>query len=228
MHALGHSPTFPNNAQNTAGSGWCPEELYNQDLPDLKARRSAIARDHLGFMQSPAHRDTILNPHWTKVDLGIHWHGKHFAYVQQFSDPQVTWDAVPWYNSSTGTLILRGQLGPDHPLRSNASILEARLHYDPLPRPLTPGQLARTYCHGEGIPVALVSPPQNNTHHAPPVATKPCPRPQDQPTNPPTSYLEAQTLFDNARTLAENASTIWHEVERIHAETWQKIGRAHV
>ena len=100
-----------------------------------------------GYMESPGHRENIVNPLHKKVNLGIACNRTHCATDQQFAGDYVEFSQRPTITS--GILHLAGRLAGDF------TLVSIHVWYDPPPRPLTLGQLDKTYCYDAGTsPVA--------------------------------------------------------------------------
>ena len=101
-------------------------------------------------MESPGHRENILDPLHRRVSLGIARH-RGVWLVQHFEGDYVGYEQLLSIND--GILTLRGNL------RNGARMADAELlaiTYYPPPHTLTPGQLFRTYCYTSGHFVAAV------------------------------------------------------------------------
>lgn len=107
-----------------------------------------------GFMASPGHRETILDPDYRVMHLGLAWDGRVFKMVQHFEGPAVVMAEPPGLRD--GVLRASGELPGELAFREGGTFT-AGLVYDPPPRALTRGQLARTSCYGGGELVAVVA-----------------------------------------------------------------------
>ncbi len=109
-----------------------------------------------GWLDSPGHRETMLNPSYRKVNVGLAWDRNTFKAIQHFEGDYVRLTQVPAILN--GELTLAGRLeeyyefGATHPLM-------ALIVYDPKPRTLTPEQLLQTSCYSHGEFIAAIVPP---------------------------------------------------------------------
>ena len=109
-----------------------------------------------GWMNSPGHRETILNPEYRKVSLGLAWDRNTFKAIQHFEGDHVEYAKLPAIED--GVLELEGELRNDHSFTGTIPMM-ALIVYDPKPRRLTAGQLARTYCYEHGEYTEILIPP---------------------------------------------------------------------
>ena len=106
-----------------------------------------------GFMESPGHRDNILNPLHTAVNIGIAYDAKALSIVQQFEG-----DYIDFVNPPTiinGTLRLVGETKLGH-------ADQIQVWFEQLPLPLSRRQLLSTHSYSlgaGGLPIAFVRPP---------------------------------------------------------------------
>lgn len=108
--------------------------------------------DHMeGLMSSIGHRWNILNDKHVFANLGIAYNGHTSTVVQQFEGNYLQYVRKPQFEDRM--LKLEGVLF------YGLELVWAELHYDPLPKPLTLGQLGRTYCYGTGEPITLILEP---------------------------------------------------------------------
>lgn len=91
------------------------------------------------------HRDTILDPIYDTVNIGIAFTDSHVTYYQHFEYTRLTHETVP--NLTDG--ILRLWVRP----RTGLEIGPIGVYYDPLPTPKRPEEIARltAYCVGGGF-----------------------------------------------------------------------------
>ena len=111
----------------------------------------SIASLQWGMMYDDAHadwghRDTILNPHYDTVSLGIAHSNQGTAYYQHFEYTGLEWRQPPSINDGLLAFAAR-------PLDAAYRIVRAVIHYDPLPQPRTPAEIGRleSYCAGGGF-----------------------------------------------------------------------------
>lgn len=137
--------------QNAAGSMLtadcaAPGIVCNPEPPE-----ESIASLQWGMMYDDAHadwghRDTIINPHYDTVSLGIAHSNQGTAYYQHFEYTGLEWRQPPAINDGVLTFAAR-------PLDSNYRIVNAVIHYDPIPQPRTPAEIhgLQPYCTGGGF-----------------------------------------------------------------------------
>ena len=146
----------------------------------------------LAWMESPGHRDAVLNPAVNTLHLGIAHDSHNLRIVQHFEARYVNYRETPAVDHN-GTLKasanVTGATIPDGPFPF------IQIGYEPPPQPLARGQLARTSAvcipahvasirpQGPTPPVTATSPTK---HQPPPASTPPppIPRPPRQPAPP--------------------------------------------
>ena len=111
-----------------------------------------------GWLESPGHRETMLSPEYRRVNIGLAWNRNVFKAIQHFEGDYVEMDRLPTIED--GVLDLEGNLSNSYTFTGTVPLI-AFIFYDPRPRRLTGGQLARTYCYGHGELIAALIPP----HH---------------------------------------------------------------
>ena len=110
-----------------------------------------------GWLESPGHRKTMLNPEYRKVNIGLAWNRNVLKAIQHFEGDYVEMNKLPAIED--GVLELKGNLTSSYTFTGTLPLV-AVIVYDPRPRRLTGGQLARTYCYGHGELIAALIPPQ--------------------------------------------------------------------
>ena len=136
------------------GSDYCikPSDGYRAIASINQEVREAVE----SLMGSPGHRANILRPFHKKVNIGLAWDRYNFKAYQHFEGDYVEYDSLP---SIIGTVLsLSGRVKNGAQLK-NPHDLSVRIYYDPPPHLLTRGQLARTYCYDNGLPVAALRQP---------------------------------------------------------------------
>ena len=212
------------NGENISGLGYCITEADGYapigSLPD------EIDDVMDGFMNSPGHRKTILDPRYTGVDIGLVWGPYGMTTVQHFTGALALFLEPP--SLSDGVLRLDGNVGLDYSLDRDS--LRVQVYYDPPPTPLTRGQVSRTSCYGYGAPVAALRPPlglsRRYTADTYTATRSPCPNPYDAPPDAPaaTSHDEAHELWRQAREMAASQPDETFTVSWITASTWDTNG----
>ena len=100
-----------------------------------------------GWLGSPGHRETMLSPEYRRVNIGLAWDRNVFKAIQHFEGDYVDLSRLPVIED--GVLELEGNLSSNYTFTGTVPLI-AFIVYDPRPRRLTGGQLARTYCYGHG------------------------------------------------------------------------------
>lgn len=142
---------YQGNAEIVSGLNYC---MGPRDGHDVVSLRLDIGEMVDGFMNGTNHRDVVLDPRHTSVNLGIAWDQYntrmvlHFEYgYVSFAEPPHIWNGTLSFN---GTLL--------NGAGSRWDMVVVQMFHDPPPHPLTAGQLARTYGYGYGIPVDYYRP----------------------------------------------------------------------
>ena len=149
------------NAENVAGSSYCPSRstLY-APVSDINR---GIEEAMEGWMDSPGHREAILDPWARKVNIGLEWGMYNFTAVQQFEGDYVEYALLPTLEGTTLTVVGRLKNGMSFDSDEELDVL---IFYDPPPATLTKGQVVRTYCYDAGVPVATVrEPPPRGSYY---------------------------------------------------------------
>ena len=81
------------NAENAHGSDYCI--TWADHIRAIGNIREDIADVVAGWMDSPGHRDTMLDPLHKKVNIGIAWDRYNFKAFQHFEGDYVTFTAMP-------------------------------------------------------------------------------------------------------------------------------------
>lgn len=193
-------------SENVSGVSYCPPD------PDRYVK-STLSEDiieaHNGLMDSPGHRRNILDPAHRKVGIGVSSSDPNVWVVQLFASDYIEFPVVPTIDAGTLSFAYRignGAIESDYP--PNAFV-----EHDPLPYPLTRGQIARTYCSSGGRAIAGLRPAldggyfwPNDTYEA---ETSACPDPYLVPSESPSpsSYDEASLLHGQAYAASEEGAT---------------------
>ena len=147
------------NAENVHGASFCPADPWSY-LQKSLAEEAQEAFESL--MNSPSHRANILRPAHRLLHLGMAYRAPNFWLAQHFSGHYAAFTQLPE--------IENGRLSFDMSACNGAQIsgddLGVQVRYDPLPAPLTPGQLQQTSCYSRGPAVAaLRRPPERNRRY---------------------------------------------------------------
>lgn len=142
------------NGENFSGNGECglADTLLNWNDDPLEMVADSVA----GLLDSPGHRETMLSPEYRKVNIGLAWDRNVFKVVQHFEGDYVELDVLPVIED--GMLELEGNLTPENAFTGWVPLM-VLIVYDPAPRQLSTGQLARTYCYGHGEVIGAFIPP---------------------------------------------------------------------
>ena len=142
------------NGENFSGHGECglADTLlsWNDDPMEM------VADSVEGLLGSPGHRETMLSPEYRKVNIGLAWDRNVFKVIQHFEGDYIELDTIPAIED--GVLELEGTLTVGHAFTGQIPLM-ALIVYDPAPRQLSAGQLARTYCYGHGESTLAFIPP---------------------------------------------------------------------
>ena len=157
-----------------------PEEMLRESVQSL--------------LSSPLHQKIMLSPAYQQVNIGLAWNRTVFKTVQLFEGDYTELTQLPVITG--GDLSFAGRLREGYEFNYQNS-LGVRVYYDPEPRALTQGQLARTSCYSEGEIIASISPPsplivQNLGNHTT-VQELACTDPYEISANARRPYTQADT-----------------------------------
>ena len=131
-----------------------------------------------GWLDSPGHRETMLDPYYRKVNIGLAWDRNTFKAVQHFEGDFVELSRLPEVNE--GVLTLAGRLEDGYDFDGEHPLF-ALIIYDLKPRTLTRQQLIRTDCYSHGEVIAVIIPPspllKDDHEYTETVETPYCPEP---------------------------------------------------
>ena len=145
---------YQSNGENGRGSNYCikASDGYRAN----SSAKQEILEAMEGWMDSPGHRDNILDPWHKKVNIGLAWDRYNFKAYQHFEGDHVEYGQLP--SIKNGVLRMSGTVKNgvrfDDDLDSGVQV-----YYDPPPHTLTKGQVARTYCYDNGLLVASLRQP---------------------------------------------------------------------
>ena len=146
---------YQNNGENALTSNECSLTgtwlQWNDDLE--KMVRDAVE----SLLESPGHRETMLDPSYSRVNIGLAWDRNTFKAVQHFEGDFVEYDTLPAIEE--GRLELEGSLKNRHRFSGDLPLIPVII-FDPPPERFTRAQLARTHCYGHGELAALLVPPE--------------------------------------------------------------------
>ena len=203
------------NAENIFGLNYCVDESYMLESP------AATVLDAMnGLMQSPGHRNNILDPHHATVNIGIASDWRNDIIVQHFEyEDALSFETEPAIDEN-GVLSFAAAVTAQIQFSDSMS-----LTYDPAPHSLTQGQVARTYCYTDGTSVSLiVAPPEPGWKYdgfGTTYSSSTCPDPYKIPRDVPApkSPQEALRLQESAKD-ASPEGTAELKVPIIVAEEW--------
>ena len=196
---------YQSNGENGSGLDYC--YIEKDRVAGLNPMRQEMADSVKGFMGSPGHRDNLLYKHHKKVNIGIARDRYNLFIYQHFEGDHIEYDVMPII-SADGILTLSGKI-KNGAVFSSEGDLGVHIYYDQPPRKLTRGQVSRTYCYGNGLPVASLRRPLTGGSYWPSdtftIAYNPCPDPYDVPPNAPAarSSEHADELWEEAYKASE-------------------------
>ena len=213
------------NGENASGSDYCIRK--SDGYRTLWGMPREIQRIMSGLMSSPGHRANILNPNHKKVNIGLAWDSYNIAAIQHFEGDYVEYDSLPAIEGGRITIGGRTKNGARLGHEDSVSVM---ILYDPPPKPLTRGQVSRTYCYSNGRSVAYLRKPLVGNRHYPDdesiLTHQPCPDPYEVPpdADAPTSADEAREYWQKAYTLSQSQSDIPIVMDAVTAATWEVAG----
>ena len=201
---------YQSSAENVSGLSYCIKPWENYVGTSLERDiREAME----GFMQSPGHRDNVLDPHHARVNLGLAWDDYNVMVVQHYEYDYAIFEEPPAIRD--GILSFSGTALNGAGFRHTGD-MAVQIYYDPPPRNLTAGQVARTFCYDYGLVVAaLVAPPPPGSYYLTDSyqeAITPCPDPYDVPADAPApaSPEQAQSVWRQSYLASTSTpATMW-------------------
>ena len=214
------------NAENASGLGYCITDT--DSYAEIRSIEQEIREAMAGWMESPGHRSTILDPWHGAVNIGLARDRFNFVAIQHFEGAYVEYQLLP--EIKEGYLIVDGAATNGAGFKGNDG-LGIQVYYDPPPGPLTPGQLARSYCYGSGLPVAALRPRPDVLHYYAQdeftAAYRPCPNPYNAsadaqaPRSPDEAHVYWRAAYEASQTADEHAVTVpWVTVRE-----WEVTGQ---
>ena len=142
------------NGENGAGLDYCIK--WTDGYAGNADMREEVSDAIKGWMDSPGHRRTLLDPVYTRLNAGIAYDSYNTVMVQHFDTDYVTFNQIPHVNPA-GALAMSGDVS--RATLNIGDIANVQIMYDPPAKPLTRGQLSSTYSLCNGAPVAYVVEP---------------------------------------------------------------------
>ena len=218
---------YQSNAENGHGSDYC---ISSKDrYTPITNIQHEIDDAMEGWMDSPGHRRNLLDPAHRKVNIGLAWNRYDFKAYQHFEGDYIEFDSTPTLEH--GVLTLSGSMKNTVSFEHRDD-LDVQVYFDRAPHPLTPGQVARTYCYGSGMLVADLRPPlsdgsyySENTYKDD-ESYRSCPDPYDIPPDAPapTSLDEAHEVWQEAYDASQAKQVSDSTVHLITAREWIALG----
>ena len=215
---------YQRNAENVAGISYCVK--VSDGYAPITDLESSMSQTVEVLMGSAAHRETLLDPHHRKVNIGLAWDRYSLTTVQQFEGDYFTFDRLPALTGNVLTLSGSTRNGAQW-----APDLVPQIFFAPPPGDLTVGQLARTYCYDFGPEVAgLLEPaPPGYEYDIDQFELReyvPCPKPYDFRAGSPAprSRAEARELWNFARMSPRpvlQSRSLW-----VKATEWRETGNS--
>lgn len=196
------------------GDGYRP--LYSLD--------AEIADSMAGLMTSRGHRENILSPAHTHLNAGLAYDRYNISVVQHFSAEYITYREKPTIDDS-GTLHLTAS--SDEASFDIGNFASVQIFYDHPPKPLTRGQLYRTYSSCPGILAAYIVRPRQSVPQGGTVEveernrTRRCTNPYDidPSTEVPQDPAKAQAEWDTIKAKALDTKEIVEHVHKVAAKS---------
>ena len=214
------------NGENTSGLGYCikASDGYRPNSSAKQEIREAMQ----GLMESPGHRDNILEPWHRKINIGLAWDRYNFKIIQHFEGDHVEYAELPFIDD--GVLRISGTVKNGAQF-DNSLFSGVQVYYDPSPQTLSRGQVGRTYCYDNGLlAVALRQPVTGGWYYEEHEFNQtylPCPDPYDVSPNARAarSPNEAHSIWLSAygESLARQPKTI--TVPWVTAQKWTDAGK---
>ena len=204
---------YQSNAENGSGSDYCIRESdgYAENRHPVKEIDQAMS----GLMSSPGHRRNILNKWHKKVNIGLGWDRYNFQIYQHFEGDYVEYDQLP--SIENGRMSFSGSVKNGVELNEERD-LGAQIYYDSPPHELTRGQVSRTYCYDNGLPVAALRLPLKSGWRYNTKAFSRtyqlCPDPYDVPADAPAArspddaHRLWQEAYDASKNIEEQSITV--------------------
>ena len=209
------------DGENVSGSSYCisPWENY----ASITSMQQEVAKTVQGWMDSPGHRRTLLDPAHTTLNVGVAHDRFNPVMIQQFASDYVGYLTRPQIDEH-GLLRMTGTVS--RATLSIGNIVNVQIGYDPPPKPLTRGQLSYTYALCNPIKVGYVTealPPgwsYNGSERRNQTSPHPCVDPYQtaKDKKPPSSHSDAHRVWAKAKSASTAAEPIMSQSVRIIAD----------
>ena len=199
---------YQSERENVSGLDYCLSDEERPMYRPIASIAGELREIMQGYMDSPGHRDNILDPWHRKVNLGLAWSTHQMWNVQDFERDYANCQVPPTIQGTTLTLSC-----------TTTEVLPSRYFvqivlYDPPPHTLTRGQVSRVYGYQRGREVAFLrqkarpgyrysSDEAIRTHQ-----TGCSPYDIDPNLPPPSSAEEAHTFYNEAKECVPQTESI--------------------
>ena len=140
---------YQSMGENAAGANWCLTEA--DGYAPIRDVRRLVEQYMNSWMDSPAHRGSILHRWNRKVNIGLAWNRYNSVAYQQFEGDYVEFSRLP--SIENGILSFSGRTKPPVRFRKESD-LNISLQYHQPPRALTVGQIMSVYSYGTETHIA--------------------------------------------------------------------------
>ena len=208
--------------ENVSGLDYCiqPQDNYLRLKPLQEEVNDAIK----SWLESPGHRRTMLDPHFTVLNTGMAHDEYNIVLVQLFDTDYVQYTTRPWLNAE-GKLKMAGKVHGASLDIGDTTLVQ--IYYDPPPVPLDRGQLAQTYALCNPTHVGFITEPlplgwsYDTTEIRQDIQTHQCADPYHIPAGRvgPASPDEAHEAWVQAKQASHSPTRTKVETRRIIART---------
>ena len=148
---------YQSNTENVSGYNFCPDTPTGH--ANLRSIESEVRVPMSGLLNSPGHRNAILNSAHRKVNLGMAWNRYGLYTLQHFEGDYVVFERPPTFEG--GVLRFKGILhrGATIEPHNGDRDLGLQISYDLPLQELTRGQLARISGYNYGVEAASLRGP---------------------------------------------------------------------
>ena len=217
------------DAENGHGLDYCVTPSDGYSPPPSPERQVAEAVD--GWMNSPGHRRSLLDPSHTEMNVGIAYDRFNSVMAQHFASDYVRYEQRPTIDSQ-GVITLSATVSGATLSLSNT--VNVQIAYDPPPHALTKGQLSYTYTLCGPTPVAYVVEPLppgwhfNDTGVSTKAIQRNCVDPYQTPAGrpAPTNSEEAHRDWAEAKAASEHNPAVQMQTVRVAAQRMTKTDEA--